>query len=175
MEMNGTPVTRSEEHQDDGIELGVDPRTGDRALPADELDWEPILDLLPRLEANDFDGGRWEGGEEVTENVFAMPYVSLDETASELVARLYDEGVIASFDWSEWMSARGTRLYESEAELRSASLEDCRRLLTAHVRADRFAEGHLLGELRAGHVQAVLRQAVLRRVAVLLGEHEEGV
>jgi hypothetical protein len=33
-----------------------------------------------------------------------------------------------------------------------------RKLLTTHVRADRFVEGHLAGVLESGHMLAILRR-----------------
>ena len=39
-----------------------------------------------------------------------------------------------------------------------ADLLTLRRLLTTHVRADRFTEGHLAAELENGHICAILEQ-----------------
>ena len=63
------------------------------------------------------------------------------------------------------MDRRGRALTEDPEQLSAATLEDCRMLLTAHVRADRFIEGHLLHVFDTGHIVAVLR-----RVAEILDE-----
>lgn len=135
-------------HDDDGLQ--PDP-------PADRLDWGPALAWLPALEAADFSHGSdlelvpVGGVHEIRNGVWA-------DLVADLAATLYETGIVAGFDWPRWMAERGRRLREDPAELAGASLEDCRRLLTAVVRADRFAGGGLFAALQSGEVHAVLRR-----------------
>jgi Family of unknown function (DUF6508) len=65
-------------------------------------------------------------------------------------------GLIVDFDWSNW-----NRLEHYKARpdaVGSAPLEDCLKLLTAHVRADRFVEGHFASTLESGELQRLLRR-----------------
>lgn len=141
-------------------ELGreADSESADFAVqpPADELDWARVLAWLPTLTDPDFDPGP---GPELTADADGHHHVrsgGLSETARAFVAELYDAEVVAGFDWSAWMAAYGRRLASDPSALAAASLEDCRRLLVAHVRGDRFIEGHLGSALRDGQVQAIL-------------------
>ena len=47
---------------------------------------------------------------------------------------------------------------EEPARLDHAGLEDLCRLLTTHVRSDRFNERHLVAMYENGHVTAILRR-----------------
>jgi hypothetical protein len=85
-----------------------------------------------------------------------------DETIRGLVEDLYKARIVYSFDWPGWQP-EADRLYRNDKALRAASLSDLRKLLTTHVRKDRFCEGHLKAMVTAGHVLAILEQ-VARRV-----------
>lgn len=124
--------------------------------PADELDWARVLAWLPTLTDPDFDPGP---APELTADADGHHHVRSggpSATTRAFVAELYDAEVVAGFDWSAWMAEHGRRLAGDPSALAAASLEDCRRLLVAHVRGDRFTDGHLVGALRDGQVQAIL-------------------
>lgn len=102
--------------------------------PADELDWEPVLAWLPTLRAPGLD-------------------------VSRFLDCLYDHEVIAPFDWPTWSNeGRGRVLVKQPAAIADASLEECRMLLTTHVRADRFAQGRLRGVLSDGTMTRILER-----------------
>jgi len=67
---------------------------------------------------------------------------------------LYGRHVMLVFDWPAWKSE--AQRFRDRNALETASLEDVRRLLTLHVRADRFNEGHFGEMIRSGHIAAVL-------------------
>lgn len=141
-----------------GLGMAADSETADFPLhpPADELDWARVLAWLPTLTDPDFDPGP---GPELTADADGHHHVwsgGPSETARAFVAELYDAEVVTGFDWPAWMAAYGRRLASDPSAVAAASLEDCRRLLAAHVRGDRFTEGHLVGALRDGQVQAIL-------------------
>jgi hypothetical protein len=68
------------------------------------------------------------------------------------------------FDWGEWQP-RAHALYRDPQALGRARLSTLRRLLTLHVRKDRFCEGHLAAMLAEGHIQAILRRIAELRPA----------
>ncbi|MGM0819324.1 MAG: ADP-ribosylglycohydrolase family protein, partial [Actinomycetota bacterium] len=129
--------------------------------PAEALDWDRVLAWQPAIAperlaaverrtggAQDPWGGRaWSG------------------LARDLLRDLDEVGVVAPFDWSAWLQHRGEALLDDASALSDASLEDCRRLLAALARSDRFVEGAWDAALERGTVQAVLG-----RVAALRGE-----
>lgn len=69
---------------------------------------------------------------------------------------MYKNRWIIDFDWPSWGDE--ARRYEHEEILATADLETIRKLLTGHVRNDRFCEGHLLSVLESGLITAILRR-----------------
>jgi hypothetical protein len=69
----------------------------------------------------------------------------------------YANGLVLGFDWGAW-SYRARRYMENPNLVKAASLETCLKLLTTHLRAERFCDGHLAEVLRSGHITAVLRR-----------------
>jgi hypothetical protein len=122
--------------------------------PAESLRWDRVLAWRARLAA-EVTGCRIPP-EHQPDGVFTVGHAVLSRTAAAFVTMLYDENVVAGFDWSGWMEHRGRELATTRELLEGASLEDCRRLLAALVRADRFNEGALLGALEDGLVDATL-------------------
>jgi hypothetical protein len=82
----------------------------------------------------------------------------------EFERTLYRTGFIVRFDWSRW-EHEAFRFYRDPSLLEAADCGVLRRLLTFHIRKNVICEGHLAGMLRGGQVQAILR-----RLAALLGE-----
>lgn len=124
--------------------------------PAEELDWDAVLAWLPVLRTDGFVAGEIVGGERRADGSFTMPASALSDDARGLVQCLYATGVVSGMDWTTWMQEEGQALDDDRDRLAEATLEQCRMLLTAHVRADRFIEGHLLGALAAGDITAIL-------------------
>lgn len=125
--------------------------------PAHELDWGPVVDCLALLEG-EFDAGGWAPSWTDDEGVTHLGYASLSDDAMHVVRVLGEQQVVAPFDWPDWMQAHGSSLLANIERVADADLEDCRRLLTALVRGDRFSEGMLLGMFQRGVVAAILRR-----------------
>ena len=70
---------------------------------------------------------------------------------------LYDSGVILPFDWSSWAHGDGASFVRGQG-VATADLETVRRTITAHVRSDRFSEGHLLATIENGQMAALVRR-----------------
>jgi hypothetical protein len=84
-----------------------------------------------------------------------------DEGFVKLVSKFmdacYKNGFIVKFNWEAWEAEAAG--YQSEpARLQSADLPLLRRLLTWHVRQNRFAKGHLSIMIAQGHILAILRR-----------------
>ena len=75
----------------------------------------------------------------------------------DLVQALYDNGWVEPFDWSKFQD-EAIGYFENPSRLETVDLETIRKLLTLHVRKDRFCEGHFLEMLEKGHIQAILRR-----------------
>lgn len=71
--------------------------------------------------------------------------------------------MLVTFDWPAWQD-EAQRFLDPEVVM-TASLDEVRRLLTLHVRKERFCDGHLDGVIRSGHLTALLQ-----RLAALTAE-----
>lgn len=96
--------------------------------------WRPVVALVDALEAGASDATR------------------------DLRRETHRAGLVTSFDWPTWMTGRGRELAGQPDQIAQATLEECRRLLVAHLRRDRFVTDHLLGVIAAGEVVAILRR-----------------
>jgi hypothetical protein len=110
-----------------------------------------ILAFLPVLEAP---GAKF--GEIVTQSG-QFPYARMAPAAEGLFQALYDNGWVEPFDWSAFQD-EAIGYFENPSRLEKVDLETIRKLLTLHVRKDRFCEGHFLEMLEKGHIQAILRR-----------------
>jgi hypothetical protein len=125
-------------------------------------DISAVTRFLPLLEAPGFSAGKLAGGEVVGRNaegapIRQMPYFVYAPALQELVQELYDGGWIQDFDWPSWQG-EAERYYEHPELVGRARFRTLVRLLTTHVRKDRFCEGHLAAMVEGGHVAAILRR-----------------
>lgn len=119
--------------------------------PPGEPNAQAILAFLPSLEAAGFRFG------EVVVKPGQFPYARMAPEVDALVQALYDNGWVEPFDWSEFQD-EAVRYFENPSRLETVDLETIRKLLTLHVRKDRFCEGHFLEMLEKRHIQAILRR-----------------
>lgn len=71
---------------------------------------------------------------------------------------LYDHGwVTPAFDWTGWQRS-AQEFVDSPQKVERADAATVLKLLTTHVRADRFCDGHLAAMFESGHVVALLRR-----------------
>ena len=127
-----------------GAEMPPDPHGTRAAIDA-------LLPFLPTFESDRFRAGEWH----VEEGV--MPFFSPDEEVGRFVEALYEHGWVVPFDWPAWRE-EAERYVGSPESVAGADLDTIRRLLTTHVRQDRFCDGHLAEMIRNGHVAVVLRR-----------------
>lgn len=119
--------------------------------PLSAAQMDVILEYIPRLEAPDFSPGEWQGG------AGQMPYFRDSDTVSDFRRALSQQGVLIVFDWPAWQTEAERYMQDPQA-LAAAPLIDLRRLLTTHIRADRFHEGHFASVVEDGHILAILRR-----------------
>lgn len=82
----------------------------------------------------------------------------LSRRASAFVRACYDNGFVQEFDWPTWQAEAGRLLGDEEAFFRTADLKTIAKLLTMHIRKDRFVDGHLLCMMESGHIGRILRR-----------------
>jgi ADP-ribosyl-[dinitrogen reductase] hydrolase len=112
---------------------------------------DAILKYLPLFEKQDYQFGQR------VEREGQFPYFSFSPEADEFIETLYRQNIIFPFDWTSW--SEEVERYQSDPDaLEAADLRTLRKLFTAHVRADRFVEGHLASVFESGHITAILRR-----------------
>ena len=138
---------------------------GDEQPTVDDL--EAVAALLPGILRVEGSAAEVRGGDRLPDGSISMPYVDYAPEVSRLLDALYERNVVLPFDWSAWLEE--AERYLDPAAVAAASLLDVRRLLTLHVRQERFCDGHFAEMVESGHIAAVLR-----RLGVLAAELRAG-
>jgi hypothetical protein len=113
------------------------------------LTFEPMFDgAVPFATFHD---GRAQDGS------IGLPFWNLSAWASEFHQAIYDAGWCVPFDWNSWHD-EAFRYVNDPALLCNADLDVITKLLTTHVRADRFNDGHLADMAQRGHLKAILER-----------------
>ncbi|QHT68311.1 hypothetical protein GXP67_17520 [Rhodocytophaga rosea] len=77
-------------------------------------------------------------------------------TARDLFQYLYRHGfILENFDWMQW-SDHALAFEEDRSKLSTADLPTLYKIITTHIRADRFTEGHYDSILENGFLADVL-------------------
>ncbi|MFU8772234.1 MAG: ADP-ribosylglycohydrolase family protein [Anaerolineales bacterium] len=120
----------------------------DPPLTSDNL--QSVLKFLPVFEQPDFSCGDW-----ITQEGH-FPYFSYKPEVLGFIMALSENGFSQPFDWMKWWE--GKQLVDNPTLLSRANLQTLRKLLTAHVSADRFTEGHLAAMFESGHISRILNR-----------------
>ena len=114
-----------------------------------ELD--AILRFLPIFERPGYVFGEWQypPGQ--------FPYCLTSSDVNDFDKALYGQQIVFPFDWPSWQK-EAERYHSDPDALETADLLTLRKLLTTHVRKDRFVEGHLASMFECGHITAILRR-----------------
>lgn len=123
----------------------------DPALEIGVAQIDAVLKYLPIFEEPGYQFGEWHTREGQS------AYFSYKPEVDEFIRALYEQGLIIQFDWPSW-GEENKRYRSDPAALDEADLLTIQKLLTAHVRADRFVEAHLAGIFREGHLAAILQR-----------------
>ncbi|HEV2323459.1 MAG TPA: DUF6508 domain-containing protein [Terracidiphilus sp.] len=137
-----------------------------RVSPAD---LKAILSFIPRLETLDAEG-IWskEPKISVRDRKILIQSGAYQPIIGEFVEALYAHRFIRRYDWGKWQ-AQAVRFYNNPELIGRARMRTCVKLLTLHIRKDKFVDGHLGGMLLKGHITAILR-----RMAELAGHLQVG-
>lgn len=84
-----------------------------------------------------------------------------DETFMKQVSRFmdacYKNGFVVRFDWEHW-EAESLTYVKDPALLNGADLQVVRRLLTWHIRQNRFTKNHVATLIASGHILLILKR-----------------
>ncbi|HMA77226.1 MAG TPA: DUF6508 domain-containing protein [Candidatus Krumholzibacteriaceae bacterium] len=126
-----------------------------KANPISESGIEKLLSIIPLLE--DYTGQWIEHHFEKEEDVLSIGGASYAEPLMAFMHAFYESGLLISFDWTNWQE-EATRIYKDPGLIERADLETIRRLLTMHIRKERFCEGHLASVCESGHIVLILKR-----------------
>lgn len=113
---------------------------------------EALLGYLPGFE----EAGFCPGGV-IPLDEDGYPEESFLKAVSRFLDACYKNGFIVRFDWESW-DAEARAYLDDPARMAGADLAVLRRLLTWHVRQNRFERDHLAGMIAKGHIGAILRR-----------------
>jgi hypothetical protein len=74
----------------------------------------------------------------------------------EFIGHLHTHGFTQSFDWKAWLAQQPDGWERDPRILLTANLETLRCLWTAHIRLERFSEGHLDQLCKSGYIRRSL-------------------
>ena len=118
---------------------------------------DKLLKFLPIFEQEGYEFSNWNFPEPSEDGVNYFPHCDYSKEVDRFVKVLYEEGFIISFDWTKWQDEAQKYCLEPE-KWKTADLATIQKLLTTHVRKDRFCEGHLAAMLKDGHIVAILKR-----------------
>lgn len=127
----------------------------DKPLPGPN-EIRALLEFLPIFESRDFIFAEETPIEQREDGSYYFPYFTMSPDASRFHKAVYDLGFIRPFDWGRWRE--GVRYVHDPEALASADLDTLCKLLTLHVRQDRFCDGHLASMYECGHLTGILRR-----------------
>lgn len=109
-----------------------------------------MLEFLPAFTA----AGFCPGGE-IPVDEEGFPDEGFVKLVSRFMDACYKNGFVVRFNWEAWEAeARG--YVQDPGRLKDADLALLRRLVTWHVRQNRFAKDHLATVIASGHIAAIL-------------------
>jgi hypothetical protein len=111
---------------------------------------QAVISYLPVFLKPDFSAGEWINHEG------HLPYINYSPEILNFIRALGENGFIQPFKWMQWVE--GEQLVDHSSLLQKVGLQTLRKLLTAHIRADRFSEGHLAAMFESGHIVMILER-----------------
>jgi len=112
---------------------------------------DAVLVFIPLFESRDIELYKID-----TETSFLDPY-QYSKDVDSFINTLYQESFAISFDWTAWQD-EAKRFVDNPKLLNSAGISTLQKLLTTHVRKERFCSGHIAMVIDKGHVLALLKR-----------------
>ncbi len=111
-----------------------------------------LLEFIPVFEVPEFCPGH-----DIPMDEEGWPLEDFVKTVSRFMDACYKNGFVIRFNWEAW-DVEALGYVRDPALLKEADLSVVRRLLTWHVRQNRFAKDHLSGMIANGHILTVLKR-----------------
>jgi hypothetical protein len=121
-------------------------------------DWQPLLDLIPRIEQED------KFGETIVQPG-QFPYFAPGEVISRFWQIIHELPVMVPFDWPGWKEGHDL-LRDPDIDYHDVDIPTKCKLITMLVRQERFSEGTLAWAFESGLMLKILK-AIRDQVALL--------
>jgi len=121
---------------------------------------DAVLKFLPYFEDDKnhfYDYHDFEKVQKKDGYVLMCPYYIYSKEVITFIETLYNENIVFPFDWGEWQE-EAIRYFNNPDLIKSADTLTLRKLLTLHVRKDRFFDGHLALVIDSGHLISILKR-----------------
>ena len=116
---------------------------------------DELISLIPELES--YQGSFGEHDFRKEGNTLHMGPFNYSPLLDNIVHSIHEAGLQITFDWPSWQD-EAERICNEPGELEKADLETIRKLLTLHLRKERFCEGHLAAVCECGLMLSTLRR-----------------
>ena len=116
---------------------------------------EKLLSTIPLLE--NYSGPWIEHNIKSEDHTISIGPATYPAPVMAFLRSFDDSGLLIPFDWGSWQE-EAARMCADPSLIQEADLQTIRRLLTTHVRKERFCEGHLAGLCESGHIVSVLKR-----------------
>lgn len=100
------------------------------------------------------------------ETSYLAPYSYFKDICS-FIKTLYEENFIICFDWVDWQK-EAKSLIDNPSLLNLADISTIQKLLTTHVRQERFSSGHLVKMIDNGHILAIMKRMAVIKIDMLM-------
>lgn len=133
---------------------------------------QSLLRYLPLFEDPKFKFGEWVSPQMREDGTLGVGYYVFSDQATQFMTTFRENKILLPFDWPAW-SRRAVEYASDPDRVAKANLLTLRKLLTTHIRGERFFEGHLETIFECGHLTAILRRLEVLVGPVPLTEEEE--
>jgi hypothetical protein len=116
--------------------------------------WQKLFILLPEMEhTKEF--GKMSKIKKDDKGIYIFPSMEWAPITNEFFDVVHELGIVPVFDWAEWDEGR-LMLDNKDQDYSSLDLITLCKLFTVIIRADRFMDGYLIGQLKRKNVQKVI-------------------
>ena len=117
-------------------------------------DIEALTAFLPRLYAEGFSPvTKWEGGGKGKDGSYTLPYPDYDPLVEEFFRTV-------SGGWLDYKynPEQAYKMIQDENQIKTASIDQIRTMLTFCVRGERFSDGHWAAMIEKGYIRRLLER-----------------
>lgn len=121
-----------------------------------EQDWQPLLELIPKIEKIDKFGDDSEAMKLLKQGIIDMNPYEEHPIVQQFRDVVYSIPIMINFDWAAWDEGREI-VSNEDFDYDSIDIPTKCKIITAIVRNDRFCSGRLIEAFESGMMLKVLK------------------